>query len=486
MSAPPFADIKPWPPTRYTAPLSPDFPSALDPWLPVLRIVWAVAFGYWFENWQVALLRAVLEVYPEGHPRAGQLRYRQVVISVARQNGKSEIAAALGLWRLLSKAGALVIGIASSAEQARIIYDRAMLAINANPSLSKMFDRLTDTRGIRKRDGGRWELKASKSAALQGLPIDLGLVDELHVIRRALWFDLVNGTGGRPNCLVAGITTAGDAESDLLIDLYKLADHATADADTRFGVFIWEAPEDRVPDDDETLGRWLAMANPVVASGLSDLETVISDARTNPDPELIRYRLNRFLQSVRAPFIPPDKWHAVTRRESEAFPATRAVFTFDATPGLSFATITATARGEDGTVHSEIVGSVRNPTIERLASIASHLMRHNPITFAVDGYLLRRLGIELQRRGYPVMIGSQSDAISSAALLYRLVAAGTFRHAGDPLLSRQIPLAIRRNVGDSFTISRTDSSIEIDAVKATALGALALEVTPNRPRTLMH
>lgn len=483
MTSQPFADIAPWPPTRHTESLSEDYPSALDPWLVVLELVWRAAFGYWLEDWQVALLRAVLEVYPPGHRRAGQLRYRQVMISLARQNGKSEIATALGLWRLLSKTGALVIGIASSAEQARIIYDRAMRAIVASPALRDRFDRLTDTRGIRKADGARWEIKAAKAGALQGLPLDLGLADELHLLKPDLWSSLLNGTGGRPDCQVVGITTAGDAESSLLIDLYALAEQSIeADANSnRFGAFIWEAPEARMPEDDETLGRWIAMANPSVASGRVDLEIVIGDVRAQPPADAVRYRLNRFLSSVRAPFIEPNKWALAVRREGEAFPMdAHTVFAFDASPGMSFVTVTATARDGDGVMHSEIVASLRAPSIERLFMLALALAQFGPLTFAVEGYTLRRLGLEIQKRGLPCIIGSQSDAVSSAALLYRLIVTGMFRHAGEPLLGRQIPLAIRKNVGDSFVISRTDSSVEIDAVRATALGALALEVTPIR------
>ena len=210
--SPPFTEIPAWPPARCTGPLGEDFPSALDPLLPVLEIAWRQAFGYDLEHWQIELLRAILEVFPEGHKRAGQLRFRQVIVSLGRQNGKTEIAAALGLWQLLRKAGALVIGIASSAEQARLVYDRAMKVISRNPALAKRFDALTDTRGIRAKDGGKYEIKAAKSAALQGLPIDLGIVDEVHLLKGALWNDLINGTGGRPDCLVVGITTSTNSQ----------------------------------------------------------------------------------------------------------------------------------------------------------------------------------------------------------------------------------------------------------------------------------
>ncbi len=140
-------------PALFTAPLSPDFPSLWDRWAKVMAVVWWVAFRVKLDHWQTELLRHTLEICPPGHPRAGQLRYRQVIISLARQNGKTELAAILGLIGLLRKSNSLVIGIASSAEQARIVYKRTMAAIAGNPALRGKVKRLTDTRGIQSKRG---------------------------------------------------------------------------------------------------------------------------------------------------------------------------------------------------------------------------------------------------------------------------------------------------------------------------------------------
>ncbi|MDQ0645658.1 terminase large subunit domain-containing protein [Microbacterium murale] len=478
--SPPYADIKAWPPPRYTPPLSPDFESAFDRHAATFAIVWDAAFGYALEEWQIQLIRAVLEVFPSGHPRAGQLRWQQAVISLGRQNGKTEIAAALGLWRLISKPTTLVIGIASNADQAGLVYRRAMRAVNGNPALSKRFRRTTETRGLQTAEGGRYDIKAAKSAALQGLPIDLGLVDELHLLRRALWGDLLSGTGGRPDCIVVGISTAGDSDSELLIDLYKLGDQAIEDnGAARVFFACWESPEGRVPDDDETLGRWLAMANPAVASGRTDLEALITLVRTKPPQDAVRYHLNRFLTSTRSPYIEPALWLGAARKPGATFPRdARIVFSFDAAPGLDFVSIVATASADDGTIHSELVASLRAPSLDRLFRIALQLQKYRPATFAIDGTFLRALGKDLTKRGLPVMIGTYSDAISASAMLYRLVITGQLAHGRDDLRAMQMQRATRKNAGDSFVISRADSSTEVDAVKATALGVLALDVAP--------
>lgn len=460
--AQPFADIPPWPPQRWTRPLAPDFPSAYDSYRDLFRLVWFTAFGYMLEGWQETLLRHVFELFPEGHARAGQLRWRQIVISFARQNGKTEIACAVALLVLLMKARPILIGIASSVDQANLIYKRTMALIKGNPRLKSRFAAITQTRGIRTVDGGEYLLKANKSGALQGIPLDAGLVDELHLLLREVWDDLVNGLGGRPNSFVFGITTAGDDESELLLSLYEQGAAAIEDdGKSRFAFFCWEALNAAVPADDDELGRELARANPGIASGRRDLETEIGEVRTLPAPNAIRYRLNRFVGSTNV-FISGADWNA--NQTADPWPGGQPVFTFDRTPDWAYASIGAFVKRPDGRIYCDLVASLVRPTIEQLADVAVMLSRHNPDTYVVDGYALRDLGRELERRGLPVTFATQADAINGSALFYAKVRQKQLAHPGHALMTMQIPKAVRKNVGDGFRVSRVDSTGQIDVV----------------------
>jgi phage terminase large subunit-like protein len=455
-----------------TEPLSEDYPSEADWLLPIVELAWKSADdpNFTLDEWQRDLIRRMLETYPVGHEREGQLRYRQIVCSMGRQNGKSVIGAILGLFGLLREPGQLVIGIASSAEQARILYERTMHVIRANKSLAERFDKLTDTRGIRAKDGGKYEIKAARSGALQGLPLNIGLVDELHLLPSALWSDMVNGTAAKRNGIVVGITTAGDENSVLLKQLYEVGHKAITGDKTveRFGFFLWEAPDGKVPVDDETLAEYLKAANPALAAGRIDMETVISDVRSMPEIDVVRYRLNRFVAGESI-FITPSMWQACARPHGEIMPKTneRPVFTIDRTPDWGYASVVAAMKDEDGITHTELVASIVKPTLEQLVHICLQLSQYSPQTFGVEGYALRDLGQELKRRGLPVTILTSSDIVNASSLTYSLIAQKKIRHADDPLLAVQFPRTIRKNVGDSFRISRRDSSVEIDAVLAT-------------------
>ncbi|APF33381.1 terminase large subunit domain-containing protein [Microbacterium paludicola] len=473
-------------PALHTPPLSEDFPSLWDRYAVVIRIVWRIAFGITLDPWQDELLRHVLEVYPPGHPKAGELRFRQVLISLGRQNGKTELAAILGLIGLLRLKNTIVVGIASTAEQARLVYDRTSAAIAANPSLRKRFTALTDTRGLRANDGGKYEIKAAKYAALQGIPVATGVVDEVHLLAVELWTALVNGLGGRPNGQVVGITTAGDDSSELLKMLYASGKKAAAgDPDLeRFGFFLWEAPESRVPESDDELLEYLKAANPSIASGRVDAATVLSDVRSLPDADIIRYRLNRFVSSE-SHYVPMTLW-ADAARGAESFPEGRPVFAFDLTPRWGYASVTAAIKAPDGTIHTELVASIVNPSLQDLIGIAKQLRKHKPTAYVMDSYTLKNLGAELVKLGYPVRLFSLGDHISGAGRFYALLAQHKIKHDGQPLLTVQLPQTIRVNKNNGFRLNPANATVNIDAVIATMTAVYIADITEKKNGIGLH
>jgi len=448
--------------SRYTQPLSTNFTSAIDKWIDAIQLIWKRAFGYELEEWQVDLLRRLTETYSDG-PKAGVLRYRQVLVSLGRQNGKTELAAALGLWQFLMKLDALVIGIASNREQADIVYDRTMKAISRNPALAKRFAALTTTRGLRTVMGGRYEIKASKSASLQGLPIDLGIVDEVHLLKIELWTALLNGAGGRDNALVVGITTAGDEDSELLNHLYELGDLAVAGMDDRFGFFVWEAPAAEVPKDDETLAEYLKAANPSIASGRIDVDNIINDVRSMPDTDAIRYKLNRNV-SADTFFVSPSMWATCS---SADFPAGKFVVAIDQYD-YTYASVVVAIRTDDGQVHTRLVASLVRPTHDQLMGYALQLHKRGAALFVMDGRKLKNLAEDLAKRGLRVQIAGYSDLIEASAMLYTMLATQKLKHDKSPELVEQINKTIRKKARDTWVIAPKGNSA-IDGIRATTL-----------------
>lgn len=420
------------------------------------------------DPWQAWLLDAILERYPDDWPveeLRGRLRYRQVVVSMGRQNGKSEIAQVLGFYGLMMhEPGPYMVSLASNADQANIIYNRVRFTIDQSANLTRRF-KTTGTRGITRLDKpGTYKVKPAKADALQGIPVTSCLFDEVHLCKPEMWTAMVLGTTAKRDGIVIGITTAGDDNSTLLKELYEQGKAAVAGTGSeRFGFFLWEAPEGCRVDDPEALMD----ANPALASGRLDMEVVLDAVRSMPEDQARRYRLNQFVSS-QSSWLPMSLWHAAG--STETAPDGPVVFTVDRTPSWEYATVTATQKASDGYIYTQVVASIRKPNLEWLTDLCIRLNAHNPQTFVMDGYTLGDLGKELAARGIETRILRQSDVTNACATSYSLLAQGKVRHADDDLLRQQMPFAVKKNVGDAWRINRQASSNSIDAVMATVMG----------------
>jgi phage terminase large subunit-like protein len=467
-------------PTTFTPPLSEDFITDGDKLIEFAKIAWSSPEspdGLELDEWQKWLLRAILERYPADHPTyPNRLRYRQVVISVGRQNGKSLLAAILGLYGLLlHEVGAQVISLASSTDQANIVYNRVNYVINSNPFLKKRFKRATETRGIVTFDGGgRYDVKAAKEAALQGIPISFCLFDELHLAKEGMWSAAVLGTSQRKDGIVVGITTAGDQNSKTLIDLYKsgkAAANGAADLE-RFGFFLWEAPENSKVDDPKAI----MAANPSVAAGRIEMEQVISDLKTIPEHEARRYRLNQFIAGSTNSWLPGDIFRAATGRGVTNL--TGGVFAVDITTNWAHGTIAYANDIED--IHeTELVMSLVSPTEQQLFNeLTSLYSKHSPRAIVLDDRQLPGLAKRLKNSGLPVWTLWAKEVSSACSTVFAMFSTGLVRHNSDPLLVAQMPNGVAKYSGESWFISRKESLGDIDSVMATVM---ALYVSSRAP-----
>lgn len=459
------------PPAEWTEPLTTDFPSVADRFLPALDLVFTVAFGRGLLGWQKDTLRCITEI----NPATGRLRWRQFLVMVPRQQGKTHLVAALVLLWLLWRSSAQIISVASNAEQARILFKRTLDLIRSNKSLGKRFRKATESRGIVSNNGSVYDVRAAKGSVLQGIPISLGVVDEVHIVLSELWNALVNGTGGRDDCMVVGISTAGDDNSELL---HHLIEQGQAG---RIGILWWRAPSDQVPAGDDELGRFLLEASPSLAEGLAPLGNAIEDARTLPDADIVRYKFNWHTAAINV-FVPVSTWMLGRRDEPQPKPSSGIVFAVDRAPDWSYGSITASWRLPDGVVWTELVQSIVKPDPATLVESVALLVSRTPGVRAVvvDGYSLKAVGAELKLRGLDVVSASLADNAAAASRFYALTARGRVWHPGDPLLSMQLPAVRRKNVtgSESFRVTRAPGALSIDAVVATVLGVYFAETLP--------
>ena len=459
-----------WIPTHFTQPLSEDFISDGQKLINISEAIWKLPEKHneilKLTDWQKWLIQHVLERYPDDHENpnlAGRLRYKQVCISMPRKNGKSLIGALFALYgMLLHEPAPEVISVAASSDQAKIVYRRLLHQTNTSPILKSLFSRSTEHRGLWTADGtGVYKVIASKASTAQGLHPSLVVFDELHVADSDVWTAMALGSGTRPDGIVIGITTAGDDTSELLKDLYKRGAQAVDGEPEleRFGFFCWEAPIGCEVLDEDAVRR----SNPNLASGILSWESVKNELATMPEADARRYRLNQFVSSMNA-WLPVGAWQQLP----DGKPSNPKVFAVDRTPGWDHASIVAACLEEGDKVSTELVASFNNTNIDELLQACIKLNKYGA-PFIVDSYINQDLAHALRQRGIRVHMASHKDLISASNNAYRRIMRKTLIHPKDEIVSLQMQRAVRKNVGESWKITRKDSGTDIDAAIATVL-----------------
>ena len=140
----------------------------------------------------------------------GVRRFRTAFLYVARKSGKTQLASAVAIAQMVlddDAAGEYVFA-ATKRDQARIGFDEVRRMIEANPTLRRRF-RVRRHDIVAPRDGVCKPL-SSDSNTMDGLSLNLGIVDELHGMRDGGILRVIKSSqGARKNPLTLAITTAG-------------------------------------------------------------------------------------------------------------------------------------------------------------------------------------------------------------------------------------------------------------------------------------
>lgn len=161
------------------------------------------------EPWQIFFL---CNVFGWLHRSNNMRRYREVLLLVPRKNGKSALAAAIGLYMLCADGehGAEVYTGATSEKQAKEVFTPAQAMVRMNPPLQEHFEIQNNASNICILKNG------SKMEPIIGNPPDgsspsCAIADEVHELKDSRLIDtMITGMGAREQPLMLYITTAGD------------------------------------------------------------------------------------------------------------------------------------------------------------------------------------------------------------------------------------------------------------------------------------
>lgn len=175
------------------------------------------------ELWEKALLAAAFGFVDED----GLRQYQQVLLIVAKKNGKSLLASIVGTYLLTAdgEAGPEVYAVATKKDQAKIVWTEAKRMIRKSPALAKRVRSLVAELAC---DGNEGTFKplASDSNSLDGLNVHGALMDEIHQWQngRALFDIIADGTTAREQPMIFLTSTAGVIREDLYDQKYEEAE----------------------------------------------------------------------------------------------------------------------------------------------------------------------------------------------------------------------------------------------------------------------
>ena len=235
-------------------------------------------------SWQEALIRRLFVTND-----AGERIIRQMLLTIGRKNGKSELAAALVIDGLLwdHEPGAEVISAAGDREQAAIVFHIAAAMIRNDPRLLAVCD-IHDShkRILHRASGSVYRAISAEGYTKHGYNASRIIYDELHVApNRELWDVLTSSVGARDQPLTIAISTAGYDRHSIFWEVYSHAKQVLEDPtrDPAFLAVLYEAPIDA----DWTQEDVWRLANPALGDfrSLEELRAACTRARQIPAQE---------------------------------------------------------------------------------------------------------------------------------------------------------------------------------------------------------
>lgn len=217
-------------------------------------------------------------------------RFRYVFMAVPKGNGKSSLAATIGLHMLAldGEGGAEIYAAAVTRDQARIVFNLAQHMARNDATFRQKYGIAVHAHAIVQESTASVFRPLSRDAqALDGLNIHLAILDELAAHKTREVHDvLVTATGKRAQPLVLGITTAGANQSGIGYEQWKytlkVLSRQTAD-EAFFGIIYTIDDSDDWQDAASWIKanpNWGSSVNPEVIQNLAHRARQIASQQT--------------------------------------------------------------------------------------------------------------------------------------------------------------------------------------------------------------
>ncbi|MEU3563525.1 terminase [Kitasatospora sp. NPDC006786] len=466
-------------------------------WGPPRRLDWPTlggkaarameAIGHPPMPWQ----RYTLDVGLEINPHTGRFAYREVGLSVPRQQGKTDQILTVMLHRIMAWPRQNVVYAAQTRGMARTRWeDEFLTAMEAAPKLRGKFT-------SRKANGNEaiiWTKTRSKlgitantEKAGHGPPLDLGVIDEAFAheddrLEQAFSPAMLT----RPMAQLWW-ASAGGTERSVFLNKKRQAGRELVERAWASGewpsvcYFEWFAPDHLDRADPAT---WYSC---MPALGHTVTEDVVRSELEKLDPaEFDRAYLNRTRKHTppEDPNVPKTQWTAAADETSRPVPDV--ALAVDVSPLRDWASIAAASRRPDGRIHLEVVDRRAGTdwvadALGRLAAlwrpVVVTLDAKGPVGSLVDALADEGIRVsedpEHPERG-DLLIPRTGDVVAACGQLADAIRQGTVVHTDQTPLTAAVNGARTRPLGDAWAWHRRNAQTDISPLVAVTLARWAL------------
>lgn len=243
----------------------------------------------------------------------GSRRFRICYLEVPRKNGKSTVAAGVGLYLMVAdnEPGAEIYSVATHREQAKITHSEATRMVKASQALQKRCKIYVDNIHI-PNTASKFQPLGRDSNTMDGLNIHGAIIDELHAHKTREVVDLMEtGKSARRQPMQFEITTAGHDRHSICYEHHEYSKkvlQGVIENDAWFGIIFTFDEED-----DYYVERTWFKANPNlgISKKLEYMQEQAQKAKDMPSEtnKFLRLDLNVWTQSV-TKWIPREHWDA--------------------------------------------------------------------------------------------------------------------------------------------------------------------------------
>ena len=170
--------------------------------------------------WQKAFIAAIFGIV---YKKTDLRRTKRAVLIIAKKNGKSLLASAIGLYMLIadSEGGPEAYAVATKKDQAKIVWETAKKMVRRDPNLRRHVKPLVADL-VTEFNDGNFKALASDSDTLDGLNVHFVVMDEIHQWKNGypLYDIMYRGMDNREQPLALITSTAGTIREDIYDIIY--------------------------------------------------------------------------------------------------------------------------------------------------------------------------------------------------------------------------------------------------------------------------